>query len=127
MRPNGLQKLRELSFMPMIRAVAKNVGASPKRIRPIADLIRGKKIEEALDILKFLPSPWARAISKVVKSASSNAENNLMLDSGNLRIVSIAVDGAPVLKRYKLHARGKVGFVRKRSSHIIVVVDEEVN
>ena len=111
--------------MPMIRAMAKNVGASPKRIRPIADLIRGKKVEEALDILRFLTSPWARMIGKVVKSASSNAENNLMLDAGNLRVVSIVVDGAPVLKRFKMHARGKVGGVRKRSSHIIVVVNEE--
>ena len=113
--------------MPAVRASARNVGASPKRIRPIANLIRGRKVEVALDILRFLPSPWARAIAKVVKSASSNAENNLMMDADGLKVVSITVDGAPVLKRYKIHARGRMGRVRKRFSHITVVVDEEVS
>ena len=65
--------------MPEVRAVAKNIGASPKRIRPIANLVRGKKVEDAIQQLKFLTSPWANVISKVIKSAASNAENNLMM------------------------------------------------
>ena len=112
--------------MPEVRAVAKNIGASPKRIRPMANLVRGKKVEEAIQLLKFLTSPWANVISKVIKSAASNAENNLMMDVANLRITGILIDGGPVLKRIMPHARGRVGNVRKRSSHITIIVDEEL-
>ena len=113
--------------MPAVRAIARNVGASPKKIRPIADLIRGKRVEDALNTLRFLTSPWAKTISKVVKSATSNAESNLMMDAENLKVVSITVDQGPVLKRLMPHARGRTGRIRKPSSHITVVVNEEVS
>lgn len=111
--------------MVAVRAVAKQVGASPKRLKPILDLVRGKRVEEATNILDLLPSPWAKAVAKVVRSAASNAENNLLANPEGLKIVRITADGAPVLKRIKAHAQGKIGRVRKRSSHVTVVVDEE--
>lgn len=109
------------------RATAKSIGVSPRRVKPILDLIRGKRVNEALSILSFLPSPWADEVAKVVRSASANAENNLLMDPDELRIVSVYADPGPVLKRYRPQARGRVGRIAKRSSHITVIVDEEAS
>ena len=111
--------------MPEVRATAKDIGASTKRLRPILDLVRGKGVNDALDTLSLLPSPWARVVAKVVKSASANAENNLLLQPDNLVIVKIVADEARSLKRFRPRARGRIGRITKRSSHITVVVDEE--
>lgn len=111
--------------MPEVRAIATQVGASSARLRPLINLVRGKRVDEALGILGLLPSPWARIIAKVVKSASANAENNLLLDPSSLRITKIVADQARPLRRVRPHARGRVGRIRKRFSHITVVVDEE--
>ena len=109
-----------------VKATAKGLGVSPRRVRPILDLIRGKRVNEALSILSFTPSPWARVVAKVVRSAASNAENNLLMDPDELHIVSVYADGGPSLKRFRPEARGRAGRVTKRTSHITVVVDEEV-
>jgi large subunit ribosomal protein L22 len=111
--------------VPEVRATAKDIGASTKRLRPILDLVRGKGVNDALDTLSLLPSPWARVVAKVVKSASANAENNLLLQPDNLVIVKIVADEARSLKRFRPRARGRIGRITKRSSHITVVVDEE--
>jgi len=108
-----------------VRAVAKGVGISPKKLRPIVDAIRGKKVEEALNILRFIPSPASEQIAKVVKSAAANAENNLLLDTEDLRIIGISSDEGPRLKRFRAKARGRAGPVTRRSSHITVIVEEE--
>ena len=113
--------------MPEVRATARGVGASPKRLKPIVDLVRRKPVDEALDTLKLLPSPWAKVVAKVVRSARANAENNLLMDPDNLVIVSIVADGARPLKRSRPRARGRMGRITKRSSHISVVVDQEVS
>lgn len=113
--------------MPEVRAIAREIGASPKRLKPIVDLVRGKPVDEALDTLNLLPSPWAKTVAKVVKSAAANAENNLLMDPDNLVIVSIVADGARSLKRFRPRARGRMGRITKRSSHITVVVDQEVS
>jgi len=105
-----------------IRAVIKNTGISARKIRPIIDLIRGKKVEEALNILKFMPTPHTRIISKVVKSAAANAENNHQLAISDLRISSIFADDGPVMKRYRARSRGMASPILKRSSHITVIV-----
>ncbi len=109
------------------KAIAKGIGVSPRRVRPILDLIRGKGVSEALSILAFLPSPWAHTVAKVVRSASANAENNLLMDPDELRIVSVYADAGPVLKRFRPQARGRIGRIGKRTSHITVVVDQEVS
>lgn len=109
--------------MPEVKAISKDVGASPKRLKPIVDLVRGKPVNDAMDTLKLLPSPWALTVFKVVKSAVANAENNLLMDPDNLVIVKIVADGATPLKRFRPRARGRVGRITKRSSHITVVVN----
>lgn len=110
--------------MPPVRAVAKQIGASQKRLRPILDLVRGRGVTDALNTLILLPSPWAKTVAKVVQSAAANAENNMFMDRDNLRIVQITADNARSLKRFRPRARGRIGRITKRSSHITVVVDD---
>ena len=109
--------------MPEVRAVAKQIGASPKRLKPILDLVRGRPVDDAVDTLNLLTSPWAKTVAKVVKSAAANAENNMFMDRDSLRIVQITADQATPLKRFQPRARGRIGRITKRSSHITVVVD----
>ncbi len=113
--------------MPPVRALAKSVGTSQKRLKPIMDLIRGQRVQDALNSLSLLPSPWAKTIYKVVASAAANAENNMLMNRDNLRIVHISADNAKSLKRFRPRARGRIGPIIKRSSHLMVVVDEEEN
>ncbi len=110
--------------MPPVRAVAKQIGASQKRLKPILDLVRGQEVEQALNTLSLLTSPWAKTVYKVVESAASNAENNMFMDRVNLRIVRITADPARSIKRFRPRARGRIGRITKRSSHITVVVDQ---
>ncbi len=110
--------------MPEVQAVAKQVGASPKRLKPILDLVRGQDVNSAVDTLTLLTSPWAKVVSKVVQSAAANAENNMFMNRDSLRIVKITADQATPLKRFRPRARGRIGRITKRSSHITVVVDE---
>ncbi len=111
--------------MPPVRAVAKGMGTSRKRLKPILDLVRGQRVEDALNSLSLLPSPWAKSVAKVVASAAANAENNMLMNRDNLRIVRISADNAKSLKRFRPRARGRMGRIIKRSSHVIVVVDED--
>ena len=110
--------------MPPVRAVAKQLGASQKRLKPILDSVRGQKVEDALNTLGLLASPWAKPVAKVVESAASNAENNMLMNREDLTIVQITADNAPSLKRFRPRARGRIGRITKRSSHVTVVVDE---
>ena len=107
-----------------VRAVAKDTGVSPRKVRPLVDMVRGKRVDEALTILRFASSPTARVVAKVVKSAAANAENNFQT-STDLKIVSIVVDEARTLKRFRPRARGRASPILKRSSHITVVVAEQ--
>ena len=108
-----------------VRAVAKDTGVSPRKVRLVVDMIRGKKVEEALTILKFASTPSARVVAKAVKSAAANAESNFEMSPSDLRIVHIFADEARTLKRYRARARGRASPILKRSSHITVIVDEE--
>ncbi len=110
--------------MPAVQARAKQISASPKRLKPILDLVRGSDVDSAMDTLRLLTSPWAKVVAKVVQSAAANAENNMFMDRDNLRIVQITADQARPLKRFRPRARGRIGRITKRSSHITVVVDE---
>ena len=78
-----------------------------------------------MNTLQLLPSPWAKTVAKVVQSAAANAENNMFMDRDSLRIVQITADNATPLKRFRPRARGRMGRITKRSSHVTVVVDEE--
>ena len=109
-----------------VKAVAKDTGLSTKRMRPLVNLVRGKKVNEALTLLQFTRTPKAKYLSKLLKSAAANAENNFQMDSTELKIVKIFVDEARVLKRYRPRSRGRASPIHKHSSHITVVVSEEV-
>ena len=87
------------------------------------DLVRGQRVEDALNTLRLLPSPWAKTVAKVVQSAAANAENNMFMNRDELRIIRITADNARSLKRFRPRARGRIGRVTKRSSHLTVVVD----
>ena len=108
-----------------IKAIAKDTGISAQKIRPMVDMVRGKKVDDALNMLKFTPSPLARVVAKVVKSAAANAENNFQMTPADLKIVNIYADEARSLKRYRPRARGRASHILKRSSHITVIVDEQ--
>ena len=108
-----------------VRAVAKDTGISARKVRPLVDMVRGKKVDEALTLLQFAPSPTARVVARVVKSAAANAENNFQMEPADLRIVNIFTGEGRTLKRFRPRARGRASRILKRSSHITVVVSEE--
>jgi len=108
-----------------VQATSKGITISPKKLKWVVNLVRGKPVAEALTILRFSPSPGAQEVAKVVKSAVANAENNLLLDPEALRVVGIFANKGPSLKRFRPRARGRAGRISKRSSHITVLVDEE--
>jgi large subunit ribosomal protein L22 len=108
-----------------VKAVAKDIGIPPRKVRPVIDLVRGKRIDEALNLLKFTPTPTAKAVAKVVKSAAANAENNFQLTPSDLKIIKIFADEGRTTRRYRPGTRGRVNPVLKRSSHITVIVAEE--
>lgn len=109
-----------------VQAIAKGVTISPKKLKWVVDLVRGKPVAEALTILRYYPTPGAQEVAKVVKAAAANAENNLLLDPEALRIVGIFANKGPSLKRIRARARGRAGRIIKRSTHITVLVDEEI-
>lgn len=107
------------------RAIAKYIRISPRKVRQVVDLIRGKKIADALAILKFTPKVSTDAIEKVVKSAVANAEHNYEMNTDALYIAEAFVDQGPTIKRMKPRAMGRADVINKRTSHITVVVKEK--
>ncbi|NLT95709.1 MAG: 50S ribosomal protein L22 [Clostridia bacterium] len=107
------------------KAVAKYVRISPRKARQVIDLIRGKSVREARAILKFTPNKGAEIIEKVLKSAVSNAEHNYEMDVDSLVVSRCFVDEGPTLKRFKPRAMGRADLIRKRTSHITVIVSEK--
>ena len=108
-----------------VKAISRNIGTSPRKLRLMADLVRGKKVDQALTILKFLPSPSAQSVAKAVKSAAANAENNYEMTPSDLKISKILIDEGRTMKRFRAGPRGRVKPILKRSSHITVIVKEE--
>ncbi|MBO6304668.1 MAG: 50S ribosomal protein L22 [Selenomonadaceae bacterium] len=107
------------------KAVAKYVRIAPRKVRVVIDLIRGKKVDEAFAILKFTPKAGAEVLTKVLKSAVANAENNFDMDSDLLYVKTAFVDGGPTLKRVHPRSRGQAFKILKRTSHITIIVDEK--
>ena len=106
-------------------AVAKNIRMSPLKVRIVLDLIRGKKVDEAIAILEYTPKDAAAVILKVLKSAAANAENNQELDRDRLFVSQCYVGAGPIIKRYQPHAQGRAFSIMKRTSHITVEVKEK--
>jgi large subunit ribosomal protein L22 len=91
----------------------------------VTDLVKGKKVEEALNILAFTKKAFAKTLIKVINSAVANAQQNNQMDVDTLMVKRIAIDGGPTLKRYIPRAMGRATMVRKRTSHVTVVLDEK--
>ena len=107
------------------KAVAKTIRIAPRKTRLIIDLIRGKSVSEAYAILQNQPQKAARITRKVLTSAVANAENNLGLDKNNLYVKEIYVNEGQTMKRARMGSRGHVDPIKKRTSHITVVVSEK--
>jgi large subunit ribosomal protein L22 len=96
---------------------------SARKVRPLANLIRGKLADEALDILKYQPHRGARMLEKVLKSALGNAEDLRAANIKTLKVIDARVDGGPILKRIQPRARGMAFMIKKRMAHIRVQLD----
>ena len=106
------------------KAIAKYVRTSPRKAGQICSLVRGKNVDEALAILKYMLQKSAGIIAKVVKSAAANAENNMNMDPKKLYVSEVYANQGPTLKRFMPRAQGRATGIRKRTSHIGVVVRE---
>ena len=105
------------------RAVARYVHMSPTKVRRVVALIKGRPLQEALDILKFSPQAAAEPLYKVIASAAANAENNHDMDRDSLVVALATADEGPTLKRIRPRAQGRAYRIRKRTSHITVEVE----
>lgn len=108
-----------------VAAIHKYARISPQKVRLIADLVRGKSVEQALDILTFSTKKAAAMVKKVLNSAIANAEHNEGADIDELKVSTIYVDEAPTMKRLRARARGRSDRILKRSCHITVKVAEQ--
>ncbi|WP_432735573.1 50S ribosomal protein L22 [Maridesulfovibrio sp. FT414] len=106
------------------RAIAKYMRISARKVRLVAENIKGKPVEEALNILKFTPKKGAEMLSKVLYSAVANAEQIPGVDVDSLRVDTVKVDEGPTWKRIQPRAMGRAYRIRKRTSHITIVVKE---
>jgi len=107
------------------RAISKYLRVSAQKTRLVADMVRGKKVDEALILLRFTPKKSGRLITKVLRSAMANAENAKASDLEKLYIKTIKIDQGPRIKRFRPRAMGRATRIIKPSSHITVVLDEK--
>jgi large subunit ribosomal protein L22 len=114
-------------MITQVKATAKYVRVSPTKVRQLTRLIKGEHVDEAIRILHFSDKGAARPLRKVLESAIANAENNDGLDPDELFVFNAFVDEGPTLKRYQPRALGRAYRIRKRTSHITVVVAPKEN
>ncbi len=107
-----------------VKARAKFIRTSPRKARMVTDLVRGRGVGEALNILAFTKRAPAKIISKLLKSAIANADQMKNIDVDTLFIKQISVDQGPTMKRYRPRAMGRATMIRRRMSHITVVLEE---
>jgi large subunit ribosomal protein L22 len=106
------------------RVISRHLHIAPRKARLVADLVRGKRVGEAIGLLQHLPKKAAPMLVKALKSVVANAENTQRVDVDQLYIKRIMVDGGPTAKRFLPRAHGRATSLRKRTSHLTVVVDE---
>ncbi|MBN9745368.1 MULTISPECIES: 50S ribosomal protein L22 [Amycolatopsis] len=109
--------------LPTAVARARFVRDAPMKVRRVIELVKGRSVSEALAVLRFAPQAASTPLAKVIASAAANAENNLQLDPETLWIKSATADEGPTLKRIRPRAQGRAYRIRKRTSHITVVVE----
>jgi large subunit ribosomal protein L22 len=107
----------------MAHAFLKGFRESPRRVRMVAEMIRGKKAEDALAILAFQPRKAAKMLSKVLNSAIANATENDELDADSLVVDKVEIDGGPIQKRWLPRSMGRANRLNRRTSHVTVTVD----
>ena len=113
-----------MSEITKAKAVAKFVRIAPRKVRLVVDLIRGKKVGDAISILRHTPKSASPVVEKVINSAVANAEHNYEMNINNLLISEVYVDQGPTLKRFMPRAMGRASSIHKRTSHITVVLTE---
>jgi len=107
-----------------VKAVAKYIHMSPRKVRLVADLVRDRSVQEALVMLRFLPKAAAGPVAKAIRSAAANAEESYGLSPDDLYVAGIMADEGPTLKRGRPGPRGRFKPILKRSTHITVVLGE---
>jgi large subunit ribosomal protein L22 len=107
------------------RAYVRGISMSPRKMRVVANLVRNKKVEEAVGLLDLMPKKAAGIISKAIKSAAANAEDREEVSVENLRVHTIAVDGGTIQKRWMPRSMGRANRINHRTSHLTVVVSDE--
>jgi len=110
-----------------VKATAKFIRIAPRKTRLVVDLVRGLPVEQARRQLMFLQKVAAESVLKVLNSAIANAQNNFDLDISDFVVTEAFVDGGPTIKRYQPRAHGRAGLVRKKMSHITIVVGPKVD
>lgn len=105
-------------------AIARYIRISSRKIKVVIDLIRGKSVNEALAILEYTPKAASEPVSKLLNSAIANAENNLDISRDTLYVAEVFANQGPTLKRFRPRAQGRASRIRKRSSHITVILDQ---
>jgi large subunit ribosomal protein L22 len=108
-----------------VKAVARYIRISPRKIRLVMNKVRGRRVEEALNMLSFAPQKGAFLLKKVLDSAVANAEQNTNMDVDSLYIKRVYADEGPTLKRFRPRAMGRATRIRKRTSHLTVILDEK--
>jgi large subunit ribosomal protein L22 len=108
---------------PSAVAVARFVRVSPTKARRVIDLVRGKSVADALDILRWAPQAASEPVAKVIASAAANAQNNNGLDPATLVVATVYADDGPTAKRIRPRAQGRAFRIRRRTSHITVIVE----
>ena len=117
------QEMQEV-IIPEACATLKYARISSRKVKIVIDLIRGKSVDEALAIVKFTPKAASEIIEKLLKSAIANAENNHGMNSSNLYVDQIYANQGPTLKRIRPAAKGSAVRIRKRTSHITIILRE---
>ena len=107
-----------------VKAAAKYVRISPQKVRRLIDAVKGKPVEDGLNLLKFMPQKAASIVEKTIRSAVANADQIPDIDVDSLVIQNITADQGPTLKRFKARARGRGTRILKRTSHITVILSE---
>lgn len=116
---------RKLNADKRPRAIARYVRISPRKVQIVINLIRGKKVDEALATLMYTPKAASPVVEKLLLSAIANAENNLSMDRQSLYVAEVYANPGPTLKRYVARSRGSASPILKRTSHITVVLEQK--
>ncbi|HEY3346530.1 MAG TPA: 50S ribosomal protein L22 [Nitrospirota bacterium] len=107
------------------KAIARFIRVTPRKARLVVDVIRGKKVGEAVNMLTFMPQHASNIVLKLLKSAIANAEQKNIPDVDRLRVKTVFVDQGPTMKRVSPRAMGRANIIKKRSSHITLVLGDE--